>query len=527
MASIGTIAPILDGRYRVEDCIGSGGMATVYRGWDDFLRRPVAIKVLAPGLAADPSFVERFKREASAAARVAHPNVVTVYNWGSCDGTYYIVMEYVDGCTLRDRLYPEGPLAETEALAIGAEIAAALEAIHAQGLIHRDIKPHNVLLAGDGRVKVTDFGIAYATGSQHLTQTNTVLGTAQYLAPEQILRQSVDQRTDCYSLGVVLYEMLVGQPPFAGDSPVAVALQHAYSRPPAPRERRADLSSEVEEIVLTALAKDPAERYQSAAAFKAAIEAVRALAISSGTLALPIPPPHAPPGIPADRIVSTPPAARHSLSPQARWFLAVPLLLLLVIGGGKALMRQPSGLALTDIRAASTASVVPSPSVAPTTAAPARGVSLLFPTAPAPTATPQPPPTATPAPATATATPVPPSPTPAQRVVVQAPRPQEAVLGFYYFVTGHQFDRAAALWTPQLQAQSPPAKAIDARYAQTTRITVQHWEVTAQNADKATVAIAVSEFTQGSDTPKNYAGTWQLVHTDVGWLLNAQDMHPA
>ncbi len=528
MAATVDNATIIDGRYRLERRVGVGGMATVYRAWDEQLRRHVAVKVLHASRAADPTFVERFKREACATANLAHPNIVAVYTWGACDDTYYIVMEYVDGPNLKQVVRERGPLPEAEALEIAAQVAAALDAAHARGIVHRDITPHNILVADDGRVKVTDFGIAHAAGATHLTTAHTVLGTAHYLSPEQVLHRPVDGRADLYSLGAVLSELLTGRPLFSGDSLASVALQHAYVEPPSPRVHRPDLSAATEAVVRRMLAKDPDARYPTASELRDALIAARAEAEEAREATMPLPL-AVPPGVP---VVPATSRAFGAGFPHRRWLLALPAVALLVL---LLAARGPfggSGATFSDLRVA--AGTTP-PAV--TRSAPLAATATAAPTQPAPTAIATSAPTATPPPPTATAvpptaTPLPPTATPppaptAPRVIVQATSPAAAVLGYYQFVAAHQFDRAAALWTPQLQAATPPAQAIDARYAQIDHITVEHWEVTGQTADRATVAIVVDEYTKGGSAPQRYQGTWQLVHTEVGWLLDAQQMNPA
>jgi beta-lactam-binding protein with PASTA domain/tRNA A-37 threonylcarbamoyl transferase component Bud32 len=257
-------------RYHLASHLARGGMADVYLGQDTLLGRKVAIKVLHAQFSNDEAFVKRFRREAQAAANLANPNIVGVYDWGQAGNTYFIVMELVDGRSLRDVLRSEGALLPRRAAEIGAEVASALAAAHRAGLVHRDVKPGNILLATDGTVKVTDFGIARAwDDSQELTKTGAVIGTATYFSPEQAQGTPADERSDVYSLGVVMYEMLAGRPPFQGDSPVAVAYQHVSSSAPPPSTLNSDVPPELDAVVTRALQKDPAFRYQTADEFKA------------------------------------------------------------------------------------------------------------------------------------------------------------------------------------------------------------------------------------------------------------------
>jgi beta-lactam-binding protein with PASTA domain/predicted Ser/Thr protein kinase len=269
----------LGGRYEIGEVLGYGGMAEVHKGRDIRLGRDVAIKMLRADLARDPAFQSRFRREAQSAASLNHPSIVAVYDTGedpagSGGSAPYIVMEYVDGRTLRDVLQTEGMLLPQRALELTGDILAALDYSHRAGIIHRDIKPANVMLTRTGDVKVMDFGIARAlTGATStMTQTAAVVGTAQYLSPEQARGEHVDQRSDIYSTGCLLYELLSGRPPFVGDSPVAVAYQHVREDAVPPSRLNPDVSPAIDAIVLKSMAKNPANRYQSAADMRSDVQ---------------------------------------------------------------------------------------------------------------------------------------------------------------------------------------------------------------------------------------------------------------
>ncbi|WP_264844660.1 Stk1 family PASTA domain-containing Ser/Thr kinase [Caldinitratiruptor microaerophilus] len=263
---------VLGGRYRVLDKVGGGGMAVVYRAQDLFLNRPVAVKVLQPQYAADEEFVRRFRREAQAAASLSHPNVVSVYDVGHQDDLHYIVMELVEGETLKHRIQTHGPLPPDEAARITVGILDALAHAHGHRIVHRDIKPHNILLTRDGRVKVTDFGIARAVSHDTVTNTGSLLGSAHYFSPEMARGWPADEKSDLYSLGVVLYEMLTGRVPFTGESPVSVALKHVQEEVRPPSALVPGIPAELETIVLRAMEKDPKDRYASAQAMRADLE---------------------------------------------------------------------------------------------------------------------------------------------------------------------------------------------------------------------------------------------------------------
>jgi predicted Ser/Thr protein kinase len=263
------------GPYQIVEELGRGGMAVVYKAWQPGLERYVALKVLPEYFQHDPDFLARFHREAKAAAQLSHPNIVHVYDTGQANGAHYIAMEYVEGGSLRDRL-ARGAMSLEEAQGVLDGVAAALDHAHSRGLVHRDIKPGNILFTADGRAKVTDFGIAHAADGTQLTRTGMILGTPEYMAPEQAGGERVDYRVDLYALGVVLYQMLTGQAPYRGTTPHATLHAVIYESPTPPRQVRPELSVAVESVILKSLAKQPAERFQAGQALVGAFRRARA-----------------------------------------------------------------------------------------------------------------------------------------------------------------------------------------------------------------------------------------------------------
>jgi serine/threonine-protein kinase len=330
-------------RYEVEELVGHGGMSSVYKAHDTLLERNVALKILHEQYNADEDFVERFKREARAVAQLQHPNIVTVIDRGEEDDKQFIVFEYIDGENLKERVVRKGRLGVREALEIAVEVARGLAFAHSQGLVHRDVKPQNVLLNGDGRAKVTDFGIARSLDVDGMTQTGTVLGTSNYIAPEQASGQRVDTQSDVYALGVVLYEMLAGEVPFPGESFVAVAMKHVHEPPPNLLDARRDVPIRVAAAVDRALEKDPEQRFGSMDVFASELEACLAELDS--------------PEVDGDPTIVIPARQRHAAQRKqvSRWPIFIGLLallavaaivvgLLIIAGGNESKSTEPIGL---------------------------------------------------------------------------------------------------------------------------------------------------------------------------------------
>ncbi len=279
------INTLFDGRYRILRKLGTGGMANVYLAEDEDLGRRVAIKILNDRYASDEAFTERFRREAKSAAALSHPNIVSIYDRGDADGRPYIAMEVIEGKSLKELIVGSGPLPISEAVAYAKQILSATRFAHRHGIIHRDIKPHNILLGHEDRLKVTDFGIA-RSGASQMTEVGSIMGTAQYLSPEQARGAPVTAASDLYSVGIVLYEMLTGKTPFNGETPIEIAMKHVNDPPRPPSEHRRDIPPELDQVVLRSLSKDIHERYGSAEEFSADLDRVEAgLPVSPETTA--------------------------------------------------------------------------------------------------------------------------------------------------------------------------------------------------------------------------------------------------
>jgi serine/threonine-protein kinase len=404
-------------------------MATVYRAVDTRLGRTVAVKVLHPEYARDRAFLQRFQQEAEFAASLgAHPNIVDIYDIGQDDDLHYIVMEFIDGAVLKELIERRRRFSVPEAFALGQQVASALDFAHKRGLIHRDVKPQNILITDDGQAKVTDFGIARSVTTSQLTRTGMVIGTVHYFSPEQAQGAPLAAQSDIYSLGVILYEMLTGHLPFDAENAIGVAMQHVHSPPPSPLDYNPDLPPRAVSTLMRALEKNPADRYRDAGEFAAALAAGAGAQPSGTTIVSPIVPaprqptaefrPVPPPPARQERVIATPrrtavveeePAANRTV-----WLTLLGLLLVLAVAGGVFLFTSN---ALNGQSAQST--VTPAPTAKPTrtptpkpkpTKAPtiAPTVPVLVPTAtfvpststprPRPTSTPKPRPTSTPKP---------------------------------------------------------------------------------------------------------------------------------
>jgi serine/threonine protein kinase len=522
-------------RYELIEPIGSGGMAIVWRARDLRLRRTVAVKVLRPQFAEDPGFVERFDREARHAASLAHENVAAVYDTGVERETRFIVMELVDGGSVADLIQREGRLAPSVAIDIAAAAARALAAAHRRGLVHRDVKPANLLIGRDGRVRLADFGIARALSTSRVTTVGILLGSGPYMSPEQRRGEEAMAPGDIYSLGVVLYEMLNGELP-----PAAAGI----------------LPAGLDAVVGRALEADPARRYPSARAFAEALDAaarrLRGVAREEHEeAAVPVQPTggrapvvgattrsrmHARTQVVTahglDRrpgAAETQPRRRRPGMPVLFGFAAIALSAVVGIG----LLRAAAGLVGGVLQATGTPGIArATPAISsPSTAATAASFAPSPPASPSPSPSPFPTPAPTLAPTPPPPTPPPPTPAPTP-VVVATPRPTArpapagtpagAVTAFYGAVEDHDWDTATALWSASMQRRYPPEEWLIGRFSRTTRIDIIRIRQTALNTARGTATVAITLVEHRSDraSPQTIAGSWDLVRVDGSWLLN-------
>lgn len=436
---------LLNDRYRLLEPVGEGGMATVYRAIDTRLGRTVAIKILHPEFARDRPFHERFQQEAEFAASLgAHPNIVDIYDIGEDGDLRYIVMEFVEGRSLKALITERAPFKVPEAFAIGQQVASALDFAHKRGLVHRDVKPQNILVTPEGVAKVTDFGIARSTAAAQMTRTGMVMGTVHYFSPEQAQGKPAAPASDIYSLGVILYEMLTGHLPFDAENAIGVAMQHLHNEPPSPWDYNPDLPARAVATVLRALEKDPQRRYRDAAEFAGALAAppladlgqtttfapVREPSGEATTLSQPVPQRFITPSRAVSEIVPAgPPVRRVASNPwKATWLVLAGLLLAVIVA---------AAAFFATGRVLGGSSPTPTPTSTPTpTPKPKKHHHHAVPTVhvivpPPPTATPTPPPpTATPTPPPPTPKPTPrptrkpkPSPTPTPKPATPTPKP--------------------------------------------------------------------------------------------------------
>ncbi len=438
----------LNDRYEILGVIGSGGMATVYRARDQRLGRDVAVKILHSQFAADHDFVERFRQEAEFAAGLSsHPNIVSIFDVGESGDLHYIVMELVEGQNLKQLIAAEAPLSVDRAFSIGQAIASALAFAHQRGLVHRDIKPQNVLVAPDGSVKVTDFGIARSSTSSQMTRTGLVMGTAHYLSPEQAQGRPAESASDIYSLGIVLFEMLTGQLPFDADNPLGIAMKQVHDAPPSPNRLNPSIPPAAAAVVLRALNKNPADRYRSAAEFGLAMQNLEVPGGEQATVMAPLGEattvvPRTVGGQETTVIRQTPRAAVTSrgqateLTPQNPWRTTLLILLALALVGAAV----AAGLLIYNAanshphvpKPHPTATPKPTPKPTPRKTKPKPKATPTPTTAPTVAPTPAPTPTPTPSP-TPTPTPNPtptPRPTPSPRPTpTPAPTPTPTSFG--------------------------------------------------------------------------------------------------
>jgi protein kinase-like protein len=591
------VVSVVGGRYETFERIGGGGMADVFRAHDRTLDRDVAIKVMRPAFAQNPEFAERFHREADALGAIDHPNIVRVLDYGTSADGPYIVMELVGGGTLRDLMRARGRLDQYAASKIAAEIADGLEAAHLRGVLHRDLKPDNVLLDAEGRPKIADFGIARLAAATAITRTGEILGTPQYLAPEQMTGDVVDERADVYALGVILYEMLTGTQPTGGTTPSEI-VSRRLRVDPRPPSRLVAIAPAVNVLVMRTLARDPSRRFRRAADLRGALLAikpptppvparvrtVRLPALSLAPLAtavgllgasieagahgfrraarrradelragmLAIRPP-TPPALPRPRVgrVRLPSLAplraalalfAVSIRDRTREFGRRPVLLASMPGIPPATARAriaPSRrrtaaplLAALALLAAFIGGTFVFAGARPVARAPAAGASatpavLASTSSPAVTAAPtvSPEPIAEPSPEPTPAPTLAPTPAPAISVTA-AGDPAVTIVSFYELVSGHDYASASGLWSDRMRAAYPPQTNIWGRFDATSSIVARSASVTSAGPGSAAVAVDLIE-TLRNGAVRRWVGTWYLVRSGSGWLLDQPGLRPA
>jgi protein kinase-like protein len=565
---------LVGGRYETLERIGGGGMADVFRAHDHTLDRDVAVKIMRPAFAQDPEFAERFHREAEALGSIDHPNIVHVLDYGTSTDGPFIVMELVSGGTLRDLMRVRGRVDQYAATQIAAGIADGLDAAHIRGVLHRDLKPDNVLLDSEGRPKVADFGIARIAAATAITRTGEILGTPQYLAPEQMTGDVVDERADVYALGVILYEMLTGTQPTGGITASEIVSRRLRADP-RPPSRLVAIAPAINTLVLRALARDPARRIRSAADLRAALLAIKPLTPPMGArarvlrLRLPSPAPLiaalallaafvrdsarrfrraaevraedlravllaiAPPTLPTlsrarvgrFRLPSLAPLTAalallaasvrdHARDIRRRAPLVAALALLAAFIGGSLVFAgaRPTGVAPV---------AVATPTPAPTTQGLASTGSPVV--RPSPTATPEP--TAEPTAEPPAAPTVAPTPAPMVAATVTGD-PSGTIVSFYQFISGHDYASASGLWSDRMRAAYPPQTNIWGRFDATSSIVARSASVTSASPGSAAVAVDLIE-TLRNGSVRHWVGTWYLVRSGSGWLLDEPGLRPA
>ena len=531
---------LVGGRYELADRIGGGGMADVFRAHDRTLDRDVALKLMRPAFATDPEFVERFHREAEAMGAIEHPNIVRVLDYGAGADGPYIVMELVGGGTLWHLMRARGRVDQYVAARIGAAIADGLEAAHVRGVLHRDLKPDNVLLDGEGRPKITDFGIARLAAATAITRTGELLGTPQYLAPEQMSGDIVDERADVYALGVILYEMLTGARPTGGRTPSEI-VSRRLRVDPRPPSRLVPITPALNALVLRALARDPARRVRRAADLRAALLQItppaprapsrarvvrlrwpspapflaalalvaaflrgiagRAHGLGNVRITLPV---ISMPALPRVRVVWS---RRRSAAP-----LVAALALLVAFVGGSLVF---AGARPTSVAPVAVATATPAATAAVLASTRSPTVTTAPSVAPEPTAEPTPEPTTAPTVA----------PTRAPAATVSGD-PAGTILTFYQLISGHDYASASGLWSDRMRASYPPQTNIWGRFDRTSSIIARSASLTSAQPGSAAVAVDLIE-TLSDGSVRHWIGTWYLVRSGSGWLLDQPGLRAA